>query len=161
LTGGYPGVYGVFPYYRKVKQYAWIENRDIWDYPLQLDQAGLQRMVAHLWTMLEVDFQYYFLTKNCSYQLLSLIEVARPELHLTERFDWYAIPADTIRALRSVPGLLGEAEYRPSMQTELRRHGDQLTASERQLAVALAAGRVAADSPRLTRLPAVTQARVL
>src|SRR5699024_2836582 len=24
LAGGYPGVYGVFPYYRKVKQYAWI-----------------------------------------------------------------------------------------------------------------------------------------
>lgn len=161
LTGGYPGIYGVFPYYRKVKQYAWIENRDIWDYPLYLREDELRRMVAHLWAMLEVKFDYYFLSKNCSYQLLALIEVARPELHLTERFDWYAIPADTIRALRGVPGLLGPAEYRPSLQTELRWRSRQLNTANRHLALALAEGRVAPDSSQLTMLSARIQARVL
>lgn len=161
LAGGYPGVYGVFPYYRKVKQYAWIENRDIWDYPLRLEPAQRKRMVAHLWAMLEVQFHYYFLSKNCAYQLLALIDVAKPRLHLTAHFDWYAIPIDTIRALRQVPGLLGTAEYRPSMQTELRRHASQLDTDERQLALAVARGQVAPDSSRLAVLPASTRAGVL
>lgn len=161
LTGGYPGVYGVFPYYRKVKQYAWIENRDIWAYPLHLGEAGLRRMAAHLWAMRQVKFHYYFLSENCAYQLLALIEAARPGLHLTERFDWYTIPADTIRALRRVPGLLGPAEYRPSLQTRLRWRAQQLGADRRDLVLALAEGRVAPGAPRLAALPARTRARLL
>jgi hypothetical protein len=97
----------VFPYYEKVKQYAWIEHRDVWSYPLALSDAETERLVDHLWEMDGVHFDYYFLTKNCSYQLLSLLEVARPALRLTEKYSWYAIPADTIRTLADVPGLMG------------------------------------------------------
>ncbi len=161
LTGGYPGVYGLFPYYEKVKQYAWIENRDIWDYRVRLSDTEIQRLAAHLWAMLGVKFDYYFLTKNCSYQLLALLDVARPTMQLTERFDWYAIPADTIRALGDVPGLLGEAEYRPSLQTLVRWHAGQLTDSNRQLALAVAGGRLPLDSGELKALPQRAQARVL
>lgn len=161
LTGGYPGSYGVFPFYKKVKEYAWIENRDIWSYPLALTQVQLNRLVAHLWALQGVTFDYYFFTKNCAYQLLALLEVARPQLHLTESFDWYAIPADTIRRLARVPGLLGAAEYRPALATRLKRHVALLTESQRALALAVTAGRVRADAPIVQTLPARVRARVL
>ena len=161
LTGGYPGVYGVFPYYEKVREYAWIENRDVWSYPLALENAEIERLVAHLWEMRGVEFDYYFLTKNCSYQLLALLEAARPSLRLTERFDWYAIPADTIRVLGEVPGLLGPVEYRPSLATTLSRRAHVLSTRHRDLAIAVAAGDIPPESDVVSALPPREAARVL
>ena len=161
LTGGYPGVFGLFPYYEKVKQYAWIENRDVWSYALHLSDPELDRMVDHIWEMDSVRFDYYFLNKNCSYQLLSLIDVARPSLRLTEQYDWYAIPSDTIRSLADVPGLLGPATYRPSMEAMLRSETDQLDAAEQRLAREIAHHERAPDAPAVTALTDRREAAVL
>ncbi|MES1948041.1 hypothetical protein C84B14_11844 [Salinisphaera sp. C84B14] len=161
LTGGYAGIFGLFPYYEKVKQYAWIEHRDVWAYPLELSDAETDRLVDHLWEMDGVRFAYFFLTKNCSYQLLSLLEVARPELALTEQYSWYAIPADTIRTIADVPGLMGAPRFRPSLETTLRWQADQLSAEQRTLAREIAADRVAFDDSRLTGLSPDAQAEVL
>ena len=161
LTGGYPGVFGLFPYYEKVKQYAWIEHRDVWSYPLQLDDDERDRLVDHLWEMDGVRFDYYFLTKNCSYQLLSLLEVARPSLDLTEDFDWYAIPADTIRALADVPGLMAAPGYRPSLETTIRWEAGQLDPADRELALDVAAARVPLEGEALSELAPDVRAGVL
>lgn len=161
LTGGYPGVFGLFPYYKKVKQYAWIENRDVWSYPLALSAAEIERLVDHVWEMDSVHFTYYFLNKNCSYQLLSLLDVARPSMHLTRQYTWYAIPSDTIRSLADVPGLLGPAEYRPSMQTDLRWEASQLDADQRAMAEAVARRQLPLDAPRLAALAPTARAGVL
>lgn len=161
LTGGYPGVYGVFPYYEKVKQYAWIESRDVWDYKLNLSDAEIHRLLAHLWEMRGVHFDYYFLSKNCSYQLLSLLQAARPSLHLVEQFNWYAIPADTIRALRGVPNLLGPAHFRPALRTLLDHEAAALTSAQRVLALKIGNGAVAPVASSIQALPEVSRARVL
>ncbi|RJS91585.1 DUF4105 domain-containing protein [Salinisphaera sp. Q1T1-3] len=161
LTGGYPGIFGLFPYYKKVKQYAWIENRDVWSYSLQLSSAELDRMVDHVWAMDHVEFAYYFLNKNCSYQLLSLIDVARPGLHLTRQYSWYAIPSDTIRSLSDVPGLLGPARFRPSMEAVLRSETHQLSAAEQSLARRVSRHRLSPDAPAVKALPRARQAAVL
>lgn len=161
LTGGYPGIYGVYQYYDKVREYAWIENRDVWSYPLALDDAEIARLAAHLWELDEVRFDYYFLTKNCSYQLLALLQAARPSLRLTERFDWYAIPADTIRALAEVSGLLGPPDYRPALATTLRAEAGTLSPAELELALAVATGEAAPDGDRLAALAERDAARVL
>lgn len=161
MTGGYPGVYGVFPYYEKVKQYAWIESRDVWSYRINFSDAEIHRVLAHLWEMRGVAFDYYFLTKNCSYQLLSLLQSARPSLRLVEQFNWYAIPADTIRALRNVPGLLGEAKFRPALRTELEHQADALTPEQREIALAVSTGALTPQSDELLALPERERARVL
>ncbi|MES1924527.1 DUF4105 domain-containing protein [Salinisphaera sp. T31B1] len=161
LTGGYPGIFGLFPYYEKVKQYAWIEHRDVWSYPLDLSPAEIDRLIDHLWEMDGVRFDYYFLTKNCSYQLLSLLEVARPSLRLTEQYSWYAIPADTIRTLADVPGLMEPPAFRPSLETTLRWQAGQLTPEQRDLATGIAADRVPLDAPAVVSLPADDRAAVL
>lgn len=161
LTGGYPGVFGLFPYYKKVKQYAWIENRDVWSYPLTLSKPEIDRLTDHIWEMDSVHFAYYFLNKNCSYQLLSLLDAARPSMHLTRQYNWYAIPSDTIRSLADVPGLLGRAEYRPSMETSLRWEAKQLTGAQLSLADDIARQRVPLDGPALVALDEADQAGVL
>ena len=70
-------------------------------------------MLASLW---EVDLQpinYYFFSTNCSYVLLSLLKVGRPDLPLTDPFPIYAIPVDTVRSVIDNTGLLRGATFGP------------------------------------------------
>lgn len=119
LTGGYPGVFSLMPYYDKVREYSDMENRDLWEYQLSLDPVELSRLLDHLWELRGVDFPYYFLTRNCSFQLLSLLEVARPGLDLRSAFPLQAIPTDTVRRVLAEPGLLRKLVYRPSAERRL------------------------------------------
>jgi len=83
VFGGYPGRFSVAPYYRKVKEYGDIDNRDLWEYQLNFSREEVERVLKHLWELWLVYFDYFFFDENCSYHLLSLLEVARPGLRLT------------------------------------------------------------------------------
>lgn len=138
LSGGYPGVFSLMPYYDKVREYSDMENRDLWEYQLSLDPAELSRLLDHLWELRGVDFPYYFLTRNCSYQLLSLLEVARPGLDLRSAFPLQAIPTDTARRVLAEPGLLRKLVYRPSAERRLLQDARDNPGKVNRLARALA-----------------------
>lgn len=132
LSGGYPGVFIVTPYFKKIQEYNRIEKRDIWEYRLNLTPEEVQRMVTHLWELKEINFDYYFFDENCSYRLLELLEVARPGLTLTNEFGLTAIPIDTVKAIEAA-GLITASDYRPSQETELRALLSQLNQDELNL----------------------------
>lgn len=119
LAGGYPGNFIVTPYFKKIQEYNRIENRDIWEYPLNLSKEETHRMLLHLWELKEMNFDYYFFDENCSYRLLELLEVARPGIDLTGEFDLTAIPVDTVRAIERA-NLIDDIHYRPSQATALQ-----------------------------------------
>ncbi|MGD0839460.1 MAG: DUF4105 domain-containing protein, partial [Polyangia bacterium] len=106
LTGSFPGHFYVMPYYVKIQEYSNIESRDLWEYQLALTEAEAERLVEHTWETRSTHFNYYFITENCSFFLLELLEAARPSLHLSERFHGPVIPTETVRAILSVPGLV-------------------------------------------------------
>ena len=129
LTGGYPGIFIVTPYYNKIREYNRIEKRDIWEYRLNLTPEEVERMVVHLWELKEVNFDYYFFDENCSYRLLELLEVARPGLELTDEFGITAIPIDTVKAIEAA-GLIEDSIFRASQMTELQVLLEQLSDDE-------------------------------
>lgn len=116
IFGGYPGEFSIVPYYQMIKKYNELENRDIWEYALNLNQAEVDQLLRHAWEVRTITFDYYFLTENCSYHMLSLLEVARPGTHLTAGFSVKAIPADTVRAIVGA-NMVEDIAYRPSMTT--------------------------------------------
>lgn len=119
LTGGYPGQFIVEPYFKKIQEYNRDENRDIWEYPLNLSQEETERLVTHLWELKEINFDYFFFTENCSFRLLELLEIARPGIELTDEFVISAIPIDTVRAVER-GGLIAATHYRPALATRLK-----------------------------------------
>lgn len=119
LAGGYPGVFSLMPYYEKVKEYSDMENRDLWEYQLALSPDEVRLLLAHLWELRGVEFPYYFLSRNCSFQLLALLEVARPGLALRKDFPVQAIPTDTVRRALAEPGMLRMMTYRPAAERQL------------------------------------------
>ncbi len=142
LTGGYQGFLNGAAYYDKVIEYNDLEARDIWEYRLELDPDELAQLMRHIWELQQVNFDYYFIDENCSYRLLSLLDVARPGMDVAAKFASHTIPADTVRALQS-HGLIGAKVYRPAALTQLRFSLGEMDTPQQELALALATGSLA------------------
>ena len=138
IAGGYPGHFSAGTYIEKTKKYSRLENRDLWEYRLALTPAEVDQMLAHVWELNEVSFDYYFFDENCSFRLLELIEVARPDLDLTSGFDAWAIPLDTVRVVEKA-GLIADVYYRPSNQSVVTHNIALLSKPQQKLALALSA----------------------
>lgn len=139
LTGQYPGEYSLMPYYRKVKEYGDLESRDLWEYELSLSPDETRFLVEHIWEMKHVSFPYYFVSDNCAYRLLGLIDLVRPTLNLKQQFKVASIPVETIKAIEQ-QGLVKDTVYRPALETQLlsqvRQHGKTLAKVAHQVAFA-------------------------
>lgn len=161
LFGGYPGAFSILPYYAKVREYSDLENRDIWEYELNLTPEELDLVLMHAWELGSAYFQYFFFDENCSYHLLGLLQVARPELDLTGQFRWWAIPSDTVRAVTRHPGLVKKTIYRPANATVLRQKLGVMNEQERRLARNLSVRGTDVVDPVLTALPDNREAAVI
>ena len=161
LTGGYPGTYSVEPYYDLVKRYSDIENRDIWEYQLDFSKAEVEQMLAHLWELQGQYSDYYFFDENCSYQLLFLMDAARPGLDLVADFPMHVIPVDSVRSVLRREGLLQRAVFRPSSETRIQHGLSTMTAAERDLVEQLASGAVTPEQAETSDLTPPQLADVL
>lgn len=137
VFGGYSGIFSVYPYYDTVNLYNNMENRDIWEYRLNLSQKQLDTLVAHIWELGHNSAYYYFFSENCSYMLLETLNAALPDSDLTEPFyrplfSNYTIPVDTVRSVLKQKNILKEAVWRPSRQTRLRNAYARLSDGERK-----------------------------
>jgi len=115
LTGGFDGSFTVQSYYEKVNEYSNAESRDLWEYELDLNAEQTSRILDHVWELeLNGTFDYFFFTDNCSYQILALLEIARPDWNLTQ--NWlHVIPSETLKRVLNVPGAVRAIKFRPSL----------------------------------------------
>ncbi len=121
LIGGYDGRYSLLPYYEKLKEYRDSEQRDIWEYDLTLSQEETINMFRHIWELNDIESAYFFFTENCSYNMLWLIEIARPTLHLREHFTFQVAPLETVHVAKE-EGIISDMSYRASKRTTLLKY---------------------------------------
>ena len=159
LAGGYPGQFALLPYREKISEYSSLENRDLWEYRLDLTPEETGRMIEHVWELRQVRFDYFFFDENCSYRLLELLEIARPGLQLIDQFPLTAIPADTVRAVKDA-GLIQDINYRPSREKELLARAAPLNPNELSWAQALAADDGALHDTAFAALPTERQSQI-
>jgi hypothetical protein len=144
LLGGFPGFFSTLPYYLKVREYTALEHRDLWEYDLAFEPHEIERLIAHLWELGSVYFDYWYLDENCSYQLLALLEVARPSLHLTDRFSGWVIPSDTVRAVLDASGIVVAEHHRPSQYQVMLARRRSLESDELDVARGISEGTISA-----------------
>jgi len=135
LFGGYKGRYSIDPYYKKLNEYSNLEQRDVWEYTLDLSQEEINKMVRHIFEIRHFYADYFFLAENCSYNLLWLLEVAKDDVHLVRNFKYKAIPIDTLRSILSV-GLVKKTTYRPSKRKEILNIAKVIQNNEKALTFA-------------------------
>ena len=147
IFGGYPGDFTLVSYEAQRWIYNDVEDRDLWHYQLQLSPQQIDRMLAHLFELGSAGFDYFFFDENCAYQLLPLLEVARPELPLSQDLGLWALPTDVVRRIMDTPGLVSQLTYTPSRSSRLRILTEQMTPDARGLIFPLA------DNPSRTTAP--------
>ncbi len=119
LFGGYKGQYSIIPYYEMVKRYSDMEHRDMWEYKLNLTELEIERVLLHMFEMQNFYSNYFFTHKNCSYNLLWFIELAKENLNLVESFNYITAPLDTIKELKE-HNLISDAIFRASRTTKVK-----------------------------------------
>ncbi|MDA8130709.1 MAG: DUF4105 domain-containing protein [Elusimicrobia bacterium] len=160
LMGAYPGRFSTIPYYLKIQEYHNMENRDLWEFPLDLTQQEIDRLLRHCWELGKASFPYYFFSRNCSWQLVPLLDIVKPELNLSGRFPFWVIPSDTVKAVVSASPA-AEPAWRPSLWNTLEWKRASLLEHEKLIAAGLARGGQPASLASLDRLPQDREAAVL
>lgn len=131
VSGLMPGAFDINPYYFKVREYNDFESRDLWEYDLNFNAEEVEMVVAYIWELLDVSFNYHYFSQNCSYRILSIFEVARPSLELTAQLKSQVMPADTVQSLYQVPGLISGIHYRPSVRANFSTRFQKLNTNEK------------------------------
>jgi hypothetical protein len=145
MTGGYQGHFSKAPYYLKVNEYTNSESRDLWEYKLNLTREETETLLRHAWEIETNSWiNYYFFDGNCSYELMALLEVARPDWHLTP-FTLYDIPGETVKRITRTQGAVSEVTYRPSLKKKLEKKIHELSRQDRDDFYSLIHGDLQAD----------------
>jgi hypothetical protein len=133
LAGMFAGEFTNVPYYFKVREYNDFESRDLWEFELALSPREVDMAVAHIWELGSALFAYYYLSENCSYQMLGILEVASPRIDLMSKLGWPVLPVDTLRAVAENRGLIRAINYRSSTRVQFRRRLSSLDGAEAEL----------------------------
>ncbi len=139
LLGCYKGYFSILPYYAKLQEYSDVDHRDIWEYPLNLNEEEVKRLLMHVYELDSIYSDYYFFDENCSYDLLFLLDAARPSLNLTDQCNWWVIPLDTIKTVKS-NGLITEALYRPSKTAKINQLASLISKTGQEAAISMVKG---------------------
>lgn len=132
LTGVFNGYFAKMPFYYKVREYADYESRDLWTFRLNLTQAQIDELIDHLWELGQTSFDYYFLSKNCSYQLLAFLEILDDRWRFSEKVpSSFVIPAETLKVINEIPGLIAEVGFRPSSRRVFESAHKNLSSNEK------------------------------
>ena len=160
LSGGFIGRFYLTPYHTKLREYAQMENRDIWEYQLKLPQETVDFVIMHAWELLGTYSDYYFFTENCSYHLLALLEADMYDYKMTSEFRSWVLPTDTLRVLDS-RGLVNKVNYYPSNHRKVVARRKSLTQEENSLAMAVYEDGVDSHTDELEGLNLERRAAVL
>jgi hypothetical protein len=119
LFGGYSGKFNLFPYYLKVNEYNDLENRDLWEYEMEMNESEKEIFMGHIWEMGAAEFDYYFQKENCAYQILRLIEVVK-HMEMELENDLTISPLDLLKKMKAKQIFKNkDPVFRPSLYTKI------------------------------------------
>lgn len=93
---GMKGYYTLSPYHVYKNNYLYNEQRNVWEYSLQLNKSQINLLQSHLYELKNIRFKYLFHSYNCATFIHGLLNVVFPD-EFARRSSWIT-PLDVIRA---------------------------------------------------------------
>ena len=142
LFGVYDAGFSEAEFFKQDAVYSKNEQRDMWEYVLNLEAFDTQLLNYHLYEAKSARFDYYFLKQNCGYRSGEILELIS-EVKATERVGpWYApdyvfdqlveyrnSTSKPDNSYKNTAPLVASVRYLPSEQTQLRAKFAQLPKS--------------------------------
>lgn len=75
VTGGYQGFYFRNKFFEKFHEYSNTEQRYLFSYKLDINEAQKKKILYHLYELRKAKFNYYFFNENCGYRLDKLLGI--------------------------------------------------------------------------------------
>lgn len=124
LFGLYQAGFAKTDFFQQDAVYSKNEQRDMWEYVLNLDDFNTKLLNYHLYELQSARFDYYFIKQNCGYRSGELLELVT-DIPMTKRKGgWYApdFIFDQITENHNITeqNLIASLYYLPSEQTQLR-----------------------------------------
>lgn len=134
LFGFYDSGFSRADFFKQDAVYSKHEQRDMWEYVLNLNEFNTALLNYHLYEAQSARFSYYFIKQNCGYRSGEILELIKDDIKTTDRIgSWYApdFVFDQLVEYKQVEqnsSLVKQIRYLPSEQTQLRQKFVQLSA---------------------------------
>ncbi|USD68067.1 DUF4105 domain-containing protein [Vibrio sp. SCSIO 43136] len=136
LFGGYDASFSDVDYYQLEYSYAENEQRELWEYELNLTEEEVALLEAHLWELQGMRFRYLFLSANCASQIAKLFDIVLNEPLLKSGQPW-DMPLDVFKSIVNIEHhgepLVRSVNKRTSKFTRI--HDKYLALSEQEQAM--------------------------
>ncbi|MFT7675961.1 MAG: hypothetical protein ACI845_004388, partial [Gammaproteobacteria bacterium] len=139
LLGGYEAAFTAKAVYQENHVYLENELRDMWEYELDLSPVQLRFLVSHLWEMIGVKFQYYFIHDNCAYRMLQIVDLIN-DSDLSQVARPWTIPASIFFDIKEHTELIERVDFIPSTQSDVIHRYNLLSDDEKQVFDELVSG---------------------
>lgn len=164
FLGGYHSGYTHREYYYHTHNYGENELRDLWEYRLKFSEEDQALFVAHSWELIGMQYRYYFLNRNCAYQIAQLLALVTEDDLVDKRRPW-VLPQSVIQTLddQEYQGrpLVQDVRYIPSRQTRLYARFGELNGAEQEVVRAVIKEPERLQQSPLTERDIESQQRIL
>lgn len=116
MIGQYAGVMEFYDYAQKRDVYLNDDERDIWEYRLDLNEGEVAQIMRHIWETKDLKRPYFFTNDNCATEILRLIDVAKGTA-LRQSAGKIVIPSEIARLLND-SGLIASTRFLPSKSSK-------------------------------------------
>ncbi len=99
--GGFFSHYELLTYNIKDFEYTKEEFRDLISYEINYTEDEVQNIMLHMYEIKDTDEDYYFTSRNCSSELLKLIDIGRYDSQLSKELNFVTIPIDVVYILQN------------------------------------------------------------
>lgn len=151
ITGMYKGYFSYLPYYKKILEYNDVEVRDMWEYKFNFSVQEIRKLIMHMVELEGIYSNYYFIDENCGYNLLWLLEAARPELILTSKFTFACEPIDTLREIIK-QNAIESNNFRPSKYKKIIHLASTMTDSQVDYSIQIGLGKIEINDDDLSKI---------
>ncbi len=128
LMGNFKGWFLQEPYYRKIKHYNYLEDREITYYDLSLPQNRIEDLQLHAIELQKTHFNYYFFDENCAFFTGKLLNVVLEDDLIAH--DMMISPSDIINRLQA-KSLLTKRYDRESSVKLFNTHFNKLSKTQK------------------------------
>ncbi len=98
-SGGFVSHYQMLSYNIKDFEYREEEFRDLISFDIDYSQDEIENIMFHMYELRNTDEDYYFMSRNCSSELLKLVDMGVYDSKIRDELDTITVPIDIVYIL--------------------------------------------------------------
>lgn len=117
MIKGMNGYFILSPYQKQIFNYVNKEERNVWEYELNLTKEQEKLIYYHFWELKDIDITYYFTSFNCATIINNMLAISSKEFYEKKDIFWLS-PKDVVKKSNDF-NLIKNSKMKPSLEWSL------------------------------------------